>query len=274
MSYAALMVHFDARPSGIRRVRLAVDLADRFHGLLIGIAGRSYLQPFLAEDPVGDVESDDGERKEMMHLLAGMEKQFYAAATRSAKQVEWRGIPDYANNLVPREARAADLVIIGRKQDSKDLYYSLDPGVAILRAGRPVLFVPDEIDLLQARSVVVAWNDTRECRRAVRDALPFLKEASEVMIVTICEPGTGTQAKPSLDDVETYLVRHGVVVGAKAFLHARQSTATELLRFAEDERADLIVAGGYGHSRLGEWALGGVTRELLSDSPLCCLFSH
>ena len=274
MSYAALMVHFDARRSGIRRVRLAVDLADRFHALLIGIAGRSYLQPFLAEESVGDAESDDGERKEMMHLLAGMEKQFYAAATRSAQQVEWRGIPDYANNLVPREARAADLVIIGRKQDSKDLYYSLDPGVAILRAGRPVLFVPDEIDLLQARSVVVAWNDTRECRRAVRDALPFLKEASEVMIVTICEPGTGTQAKPSLDDVETYLVRHGVAVGAKAFLHARQSTATELLRFAEDERADLIVAGGYGHSRLGEWALGGVTRELLSDSPRCCLFSH
>ena len=274
MSYAALMVHFDARPSGIRRVRLAVDLADRFHALLIGIAGRSYLQPFLAEESVGDAESDDGERKEMMHLLAGMKKQFYAAATRSAQQVEWRGIPDYANNLVPREARAADLVIIGRKQDSKDLYYSLDPGVAILRAGRPVLFVPDEIDLLQARSVVVAWNDTRECRRAVRDALPFLKEASEVMIVTICEPGTGTQAKPSLDDVETYLVRHGVAVGAKAFLHAKQSTATELLRFAEDERADLIVAGGYGHSRLGEWALGGVTRELLSDSPRCCLFSH
>ena len=274
MSYAALMVHFDARPSGIRRVRLAVDLADRFHALLIGIAGRSYLQPFLAEGPGRDAESDDGERKEMLHLLAGMEKQFYAAAGRSAKQIEWRGIPDYANNLVPREARAADLVIIGRKQDSKDLYYSLDPGVAILRAGRPVLFVPDEIDLLQARSVVVAWNDTRECRRAVRDALPFLKEASEVMIVTICEPGTGTQAKPSLDDVETYLVRHGVVVGAKAFLHARQSTATELLRFAEDERADLIVAGGYGHSRLGEWALGGVTRELLSESPLCCLFSH
>ena len=202
MSYAALMVHFDARRSGIRRVRLAVDLADRFHALLIGIAGRSYLQPFLAEGPGRDAESDDGERKEMLHLLAGMEKQFYAAAGRSTKQVEWRGILDYANNLVPREARAADLVIIGRKQDPKDLYYSLDPGVTILRAGRPVLFVPDEIELLQARRVIVAWKDTRECRRAVRDGLPFLKEASEVMIVTVCEPGTGTQAKPSLDDVE------------------------------------------------------------------------
>ena len=87
MSYAALMVHFDARPGGIRRVRLAFDLADRFHAVLIGIAGRSYLPPFLAEEPVGDAESDDGERKEMMHLLAGMKKQFYAAATKSAQHI-------------------------------------------------------------------------------------------------------------------------------------------------------------------------------------------
>ena len=166
------------------------------------------------------------------------------------------------------------LSLSAASKNPKDLYYSLDPGVTILRAGRPVLFVPDEIELLQARRVIVAWKDTRECRRAVRDALPFLKEASEIMVLTVCEPGTGTQAKPSLDDVETYLVRHGVAVGAKAFLHTKQSTATQLLRFADDERADLIVAGGYGHSRLGEWALGGVTRELLSESPLCCLFSH
>jgi nucleotide-binding universal stress UspA family protein len=273
MSYAALMVHFDARRSGERRVRLAVDLAHRFHALLIGIAGRSYLPPFLAEDTVGDAERDDGERREMTQLLADMEKQFRAAA-KNAKQVEWRGILDDANNLVPREARAADLVIIGRKQDPRDLYYSLDPGITILRAGRPVLLVPDAIDSLPARRVVVAWKDTRECRRAVRDALPFLKEASEIMIATVSEHGTGAQAKPSIDDVENYLVRHQSSVGAKVYLHAKQSIATELLRFAEDERADLIVAGGYGHSRLGEWALGGVTRELLSDSPICCLFSH
>ena len=80
---------------------------------------------------------------------------------------------DYANNLVPREARAADLVIIGRKQDPKDLYYSLDPGVTILRAGRPVLFVPDEIDLLQARRVVVAWNDTASAVVLFAMGFPF-----------------------------------------------------------------------------------------------------
>jgi nucleotide-binding universal stress UspA family protein len=176
--------------------------------------------------------------------------------------------------LLRAKARAADLVIIGRKQDPRDLYYSLDPGITILRAGRPVMLVPEKIDLLEARRIMVAWKDTREARRAVRDALPFLKRAKETVIVTVCEHATETEAKQHIDDVENYLLRHKVIVGAKAFLSAEQSIATELLRFAENERADLIVSGGYGHSRLGEWALGGVTRELLSESPICCLFSH
>ena len=272
MSYAALMVHVGAGRIDGRRVRLAVDLAERFRALLIGIAGRSYLPPFLAEHPAVDAEANNGEQ-EMMDLLAEMGKKF-RTSTKQVKNVEWRGIPDDANSLVPREARAADLVIIGRKQDARDLYYSLDPGITILRAGRPVLLVPDEIDSLEARRIVVAWKDTREARRAVRDTLPFLNRAKEVMIVTVCEHGSEAQAKKNIDDVESYLLRHKVIVGAKVFLHTTQSIATELLRVAKDERADLIVAGGYGHSRLGEWALGGVTRELLSESPLCCLFSH
>jgi len=273
MSYAALMVHVGGGRIDARRIRLAVDLAARFHALLIGIAGRSYLPPFLAEDRAADAKRNDGERKEMMDVLADMGKTF-RASTNQMRNVEWRGIPDDANSIVAREARAADLVIIGRKQDPHDLYYSLDPGITILRAGRPVLFVPDEIDSLEARRVVVAWKDTREARRAVRDALPFLQGAREAIIVTVCEHGTESQARTHIDDVEDYLARHKVIVGEKAFLHTEQSIATELLRFAKDERADLIVAGGYGHSRLDEWVLGGVTRELLSESTLCCLFAH
>ena len=273
MSYAALMVHVGAGRIDGRRIRLAVDLANRFHARLIGIAGRTYLPPFLAEDPAPDAERNDGERREMMDVLADMGKKFHAAA-QHIEHVEWRGIPDDANSIVAREARAADLVIIGRKQDPRDLYYSLDPAITILRAGRPVLFVPDEIDSLEARRIVVAWKDSREARRAVRDALPFLNRAKEATIVTVCEHGTETQAIKHIEDVENYLARHKVIVGEKAFLHTEQSIATELLRFAKEEKADLIVAGGYGHSRLGEWALGGVTRELLWESPLCCLLSH
>jgi hypothetical protein len=153
------MVHFDDRPDARQRVRLAADLAGGFDAVLIGIAGYSYLPSFLADGPAMD--DGNGERQEATELLVELGEKFRVLA-KHANQVEWRGSMAFANNLVPREARAADLVIIGRKQDPRDFYYSLDPGVSILRIGRPVLLVPDEIASLQARHVVVAWKDSRE----------------------------------------------------------------------------------------------------------------
>jgi nucleotide-binding universal stress UspA family protein len=77
-----------------------------------------------------------------------------------------------------------------------------------------------------------------------------------------------------VNDLGDYLLQHDVTVTRKAYLHTELAVSDELVRFAEDERADLIVAGGYGHSRLGEWAFGGVTRRLLGESRICGLFSH
>jgi nucleotide-binding universal stress UspA family protein len=273
MSYAALMVHFDATRQSQGRLRLAVGLAARFHAALIGIAGRSYLPPFLADDGADKIAGGDAEQREMVAVLAELEAKFRAGA-KPIKDVEWRGTIDDANSLVPLQARAADLVVLGRPADPADRYYTLDPGAAILRAGRPVLLVPDGVDALAARRVVIAWKDTRESRRAVQDALPFLRDAEEVMIVEVCEHGTETQSQKGVNDVTDYLRRHQIKVGAMAYLHTERSVAEEILRFAKDERADLIVAGGYGRSRLGEWMFGGVTRDLLAGSPLCCLFSH
>jgi nucleotide-binding universal stress UspA family protein len=108
----------------------------------------------------------------------------------------------------------------------------------------------------------------------VVDALPFLREAEEVLLIEVCERGSEAQAEKRLDDVTAYLVRHRVAVGAKAYLHAKGTIAAKVLAFAKDEKADLIVAGGYGHSRLGEWIFGGVTRELIETSDICCLLSH
>ena len=273
MSYAALMVYFDDAPDARQRARLAADLAGRFDATLIGIGGQANLSSFLAEGHRAATEENDGERREMTQLLAVFERSF-RVLTKQANRVEWRGSMDFANDLVPREARAADLVIIGRARDPADLFYSLDPGGAILRAGRPVLFVPEHLSAVAARRVAVAWKDVREARRAVRDALPFLREADDVMIVTVCEDGTEEHAQKSINDLASYLRRHEIEVRIKAYLHTTQSIARELLRFVRDENADLIVAGGYGRSRLGEWALGGVTRDLLASSPVCCLFSH
>jgi nucleotide-binding universal stress UspA family protein len=134
--------------------------------------------------------------------------------------------------------------------------------------------VPDGIGSLRAKHVVIGWKDTREARRAVQDALPFLHEADSVAIVEIYESDGVDAAQDHIDDVANYLGRHRIKAGPKITLRRKGSDATQLIRVAQDAGADLLVTGAYGHSRLGEWIFGGMTRELLASSPICCLMSH
>jgi hypothetical protein len=89
-----------------------------------------------------------------------------------------------------------------------------------------------------------------------------------------CESGEEAAAQEHIDDVARYLTRHRISGGPRIIIHQEGSGAAQLVRLAQDEGADLIVAGAYGHSRLGEWMFGGMTRDLLATSPICCLMSH
>jgi nucleotide-binding universal stress UspA family protein len=268
MSFAALMVHVDIEHDSEQRVELAIGLADRFQAALIGVAGCALWPAFMAGD-VGLTKFNQYDFQKVMVRFEQRGKKLHAQG-RSLRQIEWRSALETPGELLLREARAADLLVIGRRRGGDDA----DPGVILLRAGRPVLLVPDTVAALPLRRVVVACKDTRECRRAVRDALPFLQQAKEVLLVEIGEDESQSQAKKNLADVGAYLVRHRVIVAAEVWRRPRGQVAAELLHVVEEEKADLIVAGGYGHSRLGEWIFGGVTRELLTASPVCCLLSH
>ena len=273
MSFAALMVSVEVEAGSDRHVLLSVDLAERFHAALIGVCGFAPRPAFAAEGVVIDASLTAQELSDMNARLVATEASFRAAA-KTVRNVDWRAALDFPIEIVAREARAADLLVVARAARPSDWCRSLDPGSAVLRAGRPVLTVPPAVSRLSARRIVIAWKDTRECRRAVVDALPFLSEADDVLLIEVCERGSEAEAERRLDDVTAYLVRHHVTVGAKAYLHAKGTIAAKLIAFAEDEKADLIVAGGYGHSRLGEWIFGGVTRELIETSKICCLLSH
>ena len=144
----------------------------------------------------------------------------------------------------------------------------------MLNMGRPVLTVPPGVEAVLAERVVVAWKDAREARRAVREALPLLRQAKEVVVIEATDEGAESPAQRRVEDVSAYLTRHGVTVAATCVEPIRTTAATQLIEAARTRQADLIVAGAYGHSRLGEWIFGGVTRELLGSSPICCLFSH
>ena len=135
MTLAVLMVHFDGKPAAYRRLRLAADLANRFEAALIGIAGRSYLPSFLADGNTALQKKD--EQEEMAVVLADLGDKFRTAA-KHVSHVEWRGVVADATHLVSNEARAADLIIIGREQDAESFYYTLNPSTAVVRMGRPV----------------------------------------------------------------------------------------------------------------------------------------
>jgi nucleotide-binding universal stress UspA family protein len=210
----------------------------------------------------------------MKTLLDQKGKEFCAAFGRPDRRVEWRSILDFPTEAIAREARAADLVIIGNVKENRNPFRALDPARAILNSGRPVLVVPEGVRSLSARKIAVAWKDAREARRVVYDALPFLQSAQAVVLTEILEEGEDARAADRLNDVANYLSRHRVDMITQQVRPADVTASDSLIRFVQDENIDLLVAGAYGHSRLGEWAFGGVTRGLLAKSPVCCLLSH
>ena len=271
MSYATIMVHVDVVGELGAHVKVAGELATRFRAHLIGISGWSPTSVFLAEEAVQDPIPSIPPLQEMRSILDAKGQQFYAAFDIDGQTVEWRSGLDFPSDYIAREARAADLLVIGRQFRSEDLFRSLDPGELILKAGRPVLLVPNEVTSFSGKRIAIAWKDTREARRAVVDSLPFLEMAESVTIVEVCKD----EFPSKLDDVAIFLGRHRVNVTSERMQPIRDVTTTEcLLQFIRSENVDLMVAGAYGHTRLGEWIFGGVTRALLRESPICCLFSH
>jgi nucleotide-binding universal stress UspA family protein len=273
MSYSTLMVYVEAYAKPEQRVRLATELAARFEAQLIGLTALAIPPPTVADAMVlaGPTESDI---KLIQAKLAEKGAWFRGLVGGNPQKSEWRSALDFPTKVLAQEARAADLVIIGQKPEWRSSYQSVDAGGVILRMGRPTLIVPERTGTLRAERIVLGWKDTRETRRAARDALPFLQKASRVTIVELCDEGEEKAVLPRLEDVAGYLSRHRVECRIRATPRRNGSGAAQLIEIANEEQADLLVAGAYGHSRLGEGVFGGVTRELLSDSPICCLMSH
>jgi nucleotide-binding universal stress UspA family protein len=273
MSYAVVMAYVDANGMPAERVRLAASLAEKFTATLIGLSALAVHPPFLIEG-VAIQQATAADIVEIMATLTAKGDWLRNIAAMDHQRIEWRQVLDYPADALAREARSADLVVIGQTKSPGDALDSLDPGEALLKIGRPTLVVPDRVTSLRAEHVVIGWKDGREARRAIQDALPFLHEATKVTVVEICKSGEESTAQKQIDDVVRYLTRHRINANPRVVLLQQGSGAAALIKFAQEDGADLLVTGAYGHSRLGEWIFGGVTRDLLATSPICCLMSH
>ena len=207
--------------------------------------------------------------------MAELEGQFRAAMHGRTKDVEWRSALDMPGRYVARASRAADIVIVGGDGNAiLDPFAVAGPSELVMQAGRPLLVVPASVTWLDLRSVLVAWKDCPEARRAVADALPLLGKVNEVTVAAIAEEeGTQAAMRRQAEDVVGWLSRHGISARAQV-PGPCGNAAAQLDRIAADTGAGVVVAGAYGRSRLREWVLGGVTQHLVGQTARCALLSR
>jgi nucleotide-binding universal stress UspA family protein len=193
-------------------------------------------------------------------------------------KTDWRNGEGNPAQVVGAEAARADILVIGGqlRSDMDGGFYRLAPGDALMACGRPTIVLPESLATdFYAKRILVAWKNTPEAVRAAHDAIPLLGQAEQVILAEVASAGgwNGGYAI-STEDMADHLRVHGAKI-TTARLEGQGSDAGDLLLdFAAKNRIDLIVAGAYGHSRVREWALGGVTASLLQRAQVPCLFSR
>jgi nucleotide-binding universal stress UspA family protein len=268
----SILVHVEGSPEASGRLHVAVDLARMFDATLLGV-GVEMIQTL--SDPYGML---GGEWVVQLQTLVEDDlkraEETFRAKTAGLK-TDWTALETFPASAMARHARSADLIVAGGAPiGGEGSYRAASPADLVMLSGRPVLIAPPKPGKFHGRAVVVAWKDTRESRRALADSLPFLMAAEEVAVVECCDRDAVSEARVNTSDVVQHLRRHGVEAFGKAVATSPERVSTELNIAAQEIGADLIVAGGYGHTRLGEWAFGGVTYDLLNAPERFVLLSH
>src|SRR5258708_23475002 len=276
MAYATVMVGPSVDRPNEARLEIAGQLAERFGAKVIGIAAAEFSPPlYFTSGEQGQKLVDQG-RAAIKNRVAEVESEFRAAMQNRVTEVEWRCAEDFPSRYIVLQARASDIIVVGEAGRGiiADPFVQVSPSDLVMQTGRPLLVVPDVCSWLDLRSVLIAWKDTAEARRAVADALPVLRKASDITIVTIVEALADRAAALSrVKDVATWLSRHGGSASEQVPEECGEARA-QLERIASEVGAGVVVAGAYGHSRLREWILGGVTRRLVNPSNPCSLLSR
>lgn len=273
-TFKTILVHAEPGLAATHRVEAAAHLARDLDARLIGLGAETY-EPLAASAPEGGAyfaaELLAAQAEQVEKDLTAAEAAFRRDAAGAS--LDWRRVQDFPSRALVQSARACDLIVVSPK-GSRSATQQADPADVVMSAGRPVLIVPEGRHHLRAQSVVVAWKDTRECRRALDDAMPLLQRAEDVIVHAVCKPQDADRMAFETDDVVANLKRHGVEARALVTTVAPEGVTGEIERVAQLNNADLIVCGAYGHSRLREWAFGGVTDDLMHRPTCFVLMSH
>lgn len=278
MTYKTVVVHCSARPKVEHRLAVAIELAQRYAAHLVGV----YVQePFVAPAMLdGAAALDDlfaAHEQTAETDQAAAKAAFFKAAKGTHVSAEWRSESGYVANQLGVHARYADLVVLGQSDPGSDDDVPSDlPETLALSTGRPALVVPHiGAKSPLGKTVLLCWNASRESARAASDALPLLRAADKVIVLSIdAKPSAGGHGAEPGADVATWLARQGVKVTVQRDFAADSDVGGVILSRAADHDVDLIVMGLYGHSRLREMVLGGASRTLLASMTVPVLMAH
>ena len=280
MTYRTILVHLGDSNRFETTLDAAIQLAEAHQAHLIGIHVMPPVRVYAGVEAYVPAEIIKAQQDQHRETADAIGDAFEAAIQKAGVTGEWR-VSDILGKSPASEivshGRRADLIILPQADPDESF-----PGPSswseqiMLEAGRPVLIVPyigttREI----GNNVIVAWNASRESSRAVFDALPILKKAEKVEIMW-ANPPAETDGELALagSEIANALARHDIKVTAAHGINHDVSVGDELLSRASDSSADLIVMGGYGHSRFREMILGGVTRLMMQSMTVPILMSH
>jgi len=276
MTYATVMVGLSVDQPNEARLEITGQLAERLGARVIGVTTAEFSPPLYFTSGESAQRLVDQGRAAIKTRIAEVEGEFRAAMQNRAGEVEWRSAEDFPSRYSVQQARAADIIVVGEaaRDALGDPFVQVNPNDLVMQAGRPLLIVSDSCNWLDLRSILIAWKDTAEARRAVADALPLLRNATDVTVVEIVEEQADRAAAVSrLKDVVAWLSRHGISSSELVPDECGEAGA-QLESIASRVGAGVIVAGAYGHSRFREWVLGGVTRRLINPINRCSLLSR
>lgn len=280
MAYRTILVHLGDPRHVKATLGLAVELAKRNDAHLIGLHVSPIAQlygGFEAQIPADIIAMQDERHQE---IAAEIEKAFNEMTSKEGVSAEWRATKPKSKPLseeVVDHARRADIVIATQEDPTDESLAEL--GIAeqlMLGSGRPVLIVPYTGSYSTiGENIMVAWNASREAARATFDALPLLKQAKRVEVLW-ANPSAkrADDVAISGSEIARSLARHDVRVEAAHTINKQISIGDELLSRLADHSIDMLVMGGYGHSRFREYVLGGATRHILRHMTVPVLMSH
>ena len=275
MNYKTLMVHLQFGQSNDAVLQAAKLISNHASAAIIGVMAEQQTQMVYGRG-YATLDFFDREQAHLEEKIASEEPKLNAALKDNAKCVEWRSqvSMEPATDFIVANARSVDLIITGiAPSDVYEGPNTAHAGAIVMQAGRPILAVPVNNTEFKLDNILVGWKDTREARRAIVDALPILKMATNVTVLEIAEKDGEEAAYKRLQEVINWLKSHDVLATTLVAI-ADDADAIQFIQIANQIQPDLVVIGAYGHSRFREWVLGGITNELLQNGQFNLLLSH